>query len=148
MRIILFLCLLFVFSCGTRNYDEQYLYDKVGFKGDRRPVTSSIGSKTIHSIAPTRQDPINNYHRGGYNQGYNQPVGGSRFYSNPYAIPPAQIPPTQIPHPQQGYQGGYNNYKVYDADRFYVPPNSYRYIEKPVQQRPSQFGTPSCDFGC
>lgn len=119
MRIIYFLCLFALCSCwGTRNYKEEYLYNKVGFIPSRRPVITNRESHKINSIAPT----INYY------SGYNVPennsgVGGSRFYNDPYSIPASQIP--------QSYQGNYNNYKVYDADRFYVPPNSYRYIEKP-----------------
>jgi len=118
MKIIVFCCLFAVCSCwGTRNYEPQYLYNKVGFRPDRRPVTSNIESNEIHSIAPDR-----NYYNG-YNvnsRSLGRVVGGSRFYKNPYAIPAAQ--------PPQNYPGSYN---VYDADRFYVPPNSYRYIEKP-----------------
>lgn len=140
MKVILFLCLFAVTSCwGTRNYEDQYLYDKVGFKANRRPVTSNRESNKIHSIAPNR-----NYYDG-YNRAPIYPGavrGGSRFYANPYAIPPAQIPQGQE------YQGGYSGYKVYDADRFYVPPNSYRYIEKPDEPNNTGFEEDSCSFGC
>ena len=44
--------------------------------------------------------------RQGYNDGYYYPPN-SRYYSNPYALPP---------------RGGY---PYYDADQYYVPPNSY-----------------------
>ncbi len=39
-------------------------------------------------------------------------TGGSRFYSNPYAIPPSNQ---------------YPNY--YDSDQYYVPPNYYKNVE-------------------
>lgn len=119
MRIILFLCLFLLCGCwGTRGLEEQYLYDKVGFKGNRRPVTNNYESKKIHSVVPDRRNYYN-----GYN-GAPPMVGGSRFYVNPYAIPAAQ--------PVTGYSHqGYYPYRAYDADRYYVAPNSYRYIEKP-----------------
>jgi hypothetical protein len=44
-------------------------------------------------------------------QGYYPPQGGSRFYSNPYAIPAT----TQYPY--------------YDADQYYVPPTYYNNVE-------------------
>lgn len=137
VNISLLFCVLFVSSCwGTRDYDKKYLYDQVGFKGQNRPVRSNYESnrdsqKTnkINSIAP----------QGSYYYDYGTPSqpqapaprraintfngGGSRFYSNPYAIPAAQVP-------QGYYSNSYPGYRVYDADRFYVPPNSYRYIEK------------------
>lgn len=122
MRIILFLCLFLLCGCwGTRGLEEQYLYDKVGFRGNRRPVINNFESNKINSLAPDR---INYYN--GYN-GSSPMVGGSRFYVNPYAIPAEQIP--------AGYSGrGYYPYKAYDDDRYYVAPNSYRYIEKPEGQ--------------
>jgi hypothetical protein len=48
-------------------------------------------------------------------QPYYGPQGGSRFYSNPYAIPPS------------------NYYPNYDADQYYVPP-AYIQNNEPVQQ--------------
>ncbi len=44
-------------------------------------------------------------------QSYYPPQGGSRFYSNPYAIPAT----TQYPY--------------YDADQYYVPPTYYNNLE-------------------
>ncbi|MES2961774.1 MAG: hypothetical protein V4694_05260 [Pseudomonadota bacterium] len=52
-------------------------------------------------------------------QPYYTPQGGSRFYSNPYAIPPA------------------NYYPNYDADQYYVPP-AYIQNTEPVQQAPDR----------
>lgn len=46
---------------------------------------------------------------------YQQPQGGSRYYSNPYAIPPS------------------SQYPNYDADQYYVPPTYYNNIETPSQ---------------
>ena len=52
---------------------------------------------------------------------YGNAGGGSRFYSNPYAIAPS------------------NQYPNYDADQYYVPPASYNNIE-PQQKAPSNPG--------
>ncbi len=49
------------------------------------------------------------------------PQGGSRFYSNPYAIPAA----TQYPY--------------YDADQYYVPPTYYNNVEPQPQSQKNQF---------
>jgi hypothetical protein len=54
----------------------------------------------------------------------NYGVPASRYYSNPYAIPPS------------------NSYQRYDADQYYVPPNYYQNIESPQQQIPSSFDSP------
>jgi hypothetical protein len=45
---------------------------------------------------------------------YYPPQGGSRYYSNPYAIPPS------------------SRYPYYDSDQYYVPPTYYNNLEKQV----------------
>lgn len=152
LKLLALFCLFSLFNCGgSRNYKEEFLYDKVGFTGDRRPVKSVYESNAAGRDNKIQSlEPDANYYQGGYNYAP-APVrqvntyGGSRFYSNPYAIPAAQVPQDQIP--QGYYPGGYNNYRVYDADGFYVPPNSYRYIEK-RDNTTEHFNNPSCDFGC
>jgi hypothetical protein len=49
--------------------------------------------------------------------GYPQMVPGSRFYSNPYAVPPS------------------NYYSYYDADQYYVPPYYQNNIEPQQNNR-------------
>lgn len=51
-------------------------------------------------------------------QGYQQVTPGSRFYSNPYAIPPS------------------TNYPYYDADQYYVPPSYSANAEYQSSPRP------------
>ena len=51
---------------------------------------------------------------------YSQAPAGSRFYSNPYAIPPAP------------------RYLNYDVDQYYVPPSYYNNVEPYYQQAPMQ----------
>lgn len=104
--------ILLVISCGSRNYKEQYLYDKVGFSAGRRPVNVDQNKKI------KKTNPIPNYYYK-YNSEYSYP--GSKYYSNPYNIPPAKLP----------QQSGYQPRPVYDADQYYVLPNSYKYIERP-----------------
>jgi len=122
------LCLFFTFSCAN-NVDE--------FEGQRRQLRNN------NPINITQEDPVNYYYQdpgarsGSYQrQQYGAPVpvqpyyyqqpayipGGyqvpaSRFYSNPYAIPPS------------------SGYQRYDIDQYYVPPTRYRNIEN--QQRNS-----------
>jgi hypothetical protein len=50
---------------------------------------------------------------------YSQAAPGSRFYSNPYALPPS------------------NYYPTYDADQYYVPPAYYQNTE-PQSQSPAR----------
>ena len=57
------------------------------------------------------------YQQQQYRSPYQQNVvPGSRFYSNPYAIPPS----TQYPQ--------------YDADQYYVPPTYYQNVEPEMDQ--------------
>lgn len=104
--------MLTISSCGK----PQYVYDQVGLES---------GTKQNENAAPNSGGAVPNYYyrnapAASYGnpyqqqapyyppqQPYQQAPGGSRFYSDPYAIPPAAYYPT------------------YDADQYYVPPSSY-----------------------
>lgn len=124
------LLLLVVSSCSK---SDPYLYDRTGFDRDARPVVAPNPNVKTSSPEYYQQQPP---YGSGYQQApqayapipyqpqypaYGQPVypqqypqqGGSRYYSNPYAIPPS------------------NNYypQRYDVDQYYVPPTYYNNIE-------------------
>ncbi len=142
LRNFFFFCLsCLFFNCTS----EPFLYDKTGFeKGDRPNISDPEAPVKIAPDYYYRQpnyaqqgapNPYSQqfqampYQQPYYNpqppQAYYYPpmpaynpygnYGGSRFYSNPYAI----IPPNQYPN--------------YDADQYYVPPASHNNIEP--QQR-------------
>ena len=138
-----FLCLLF--NCKS----DPYLYDKAGFDSGTRPVVEKPNPSAPGHIAPDyyyRQPQVYSSPQGYTSppasyyqqqqqyqapapyyqppqqyqqQPYYTPQGGSRFYSNPYAIPPS------------------NYYPNYDADQYYVPP-AYIQNNEPVQQVPDR----------
>jgi hypothetical protein len=167
IKLALLLAIFIVSSCwGTKDYDKKYLYDQVGFKGNDRPIRTNYQSNQDSQKVNKRNTipPEQNYYYGYGSVPPSMPAvapvqirpqastpqravstfngGGSRFYSNPYAIPAAQVP-------QGYYPNAYAGYTVYDADRFYVPPNSYRYIEKSNNPRNTQeFNGDACNFGC
>ncbi len=119
--------LIFTSSC-ERDKREAYLYDKPGFDSGMMP-------KDPNPNLPTRVVP-NYYQPQPYpyqapQQNYQQQIlpPGSRFYSNPYAIPPAEYYPPQ-----------------YDVDQYYVPPTYSNNIEPPMvqpqaEERPRSRGT-------
>lgn len=123
--------LLFLSSCSKK---DPYLYDRPGFDKGTMPNLPPSNDRGYVRVAPDyyyRQPqpvqqpsypPQQQYYQqqggypaqnpGGYYQPYtNQAPPSSRFYSNPYAIPPS------------------NNYPYYDGDQYYVPPNAYQNIE-------------------
>lgn len=134
MRVVSIFILLGFFlasSCGS----NTYLYDKSGFD-------EGILPKEQNPNGPVRVAPDYYYRQPQYPYQqpyppqpyppqaapypYQQPYppqypqrippqGGSRFYSNPYAIPPSDY------------------YPQYDADQYYVPPTYYQNIEKPPE---------------
>lgn len=125
--------LLFVLACARDPYDNEMLYNSVGFDPGTAPPQNQV---KISQDYYYRQVPPNNQYQGGqmpyppsqqyqmpptpYGSNYYQPNysnpppyqvypnAGSRFYSNPYAIPPSPY------------------YPQYDADQYYVPP-TYSY---------------------
>ena len=138
-----FLCLLF--NCQS----DPYLYDKAGFDSGARPAVAKLNPNSPSRIAPdyyyrqpqaysspqaSYQQPASYYPQQQQyqvpapyyqppqqyqQQPYYAPQGGSRFYSNPYAIPAS------------------NYYPNYDADQYYVPP-AYIQNNEPVQKAPNQ----------
>lgn len=60
-----------------------------------------------------RQAPPPYYYQPQQHQLYPYYDAGSRFYANPYAIPPS----------------GSNQYQYYDADQYYVPPTYQNNVE-------------------
>lgn len=125
-------CLVIALASGCSS--DQFLYDKTGFDAGQSPGISNPN-------APVKIAPDYYYHQPNYSQQQYQQqqapyyypqqspyyypapqnynpygnVGGSRFYSNPYAIPPA------------------NQYPNYDADQYYVPPSYSNNIEPQPQ---------------
>lgn len=121
---------VFIISCGR----DPYLYDRTGFDENARPVVAP-NPNAVNASAPDyyrqpyppqyyqQSSPYNSYPpvyqqypQGAPYQTLQYQGGGSRYYSNPYAIPPAAP-----------------NYQRYDVDQYYVPPTYYNNIE---QQRP------------
>ncbi len=99
--LVFLLSLLFSISgCYVNRYEEEdKLYDRPGFDRGSRPN----GMKKYGYYGGMRMQ------QGTSRSGYRASAAGSRFYSNPYDIPPAGDYPEQYS----------------DADDYYVPPNYY-----------------------
>ncbi len=121
-------------SCSRDKYDNEELYNSVGFDPGTSPNNMAGGNvppdyfyrqaKMGMNQAPYGSPPQNfqqpppnypapypaQYYPPSYSSPPYQvyPNAGSRFYSNPYAIPPSPY------------------YPQYDADQYYVPP-TYSY---------------------
>jgi hypothetical protein len=137
LHLFLFVNIVFLSSCSRDKYDNEALYNSVGFDQGSMPNQGSGQQK----IAPDyfyrqAQGGMGGGYQGqgggvmpnsGYPPQYQQqmpqqyyppnyssppyqvyPNAGSRFYSNPYAIPPSPY------------------YPQYDVDQYYVPP-TYSY---------------------
>lgn len=128
------LILLLVFSCARDKYDNEVLYNSVGFDPNSNPnqlkVSPDYFYRQAQSMMPNggQNMPSQMSNQGSqqanapqyssptafYPPSYSSPPyqvypnAGSRFYSNPYAIPPSPY------------------YPQYDADQYYVPP-TYAY---------------------
>jgi len=127
--------LLNSFSCSRDKYDNEELYNSVGFDPGTSPYQNQMGNNVPKdyyyrqaqsgmgqpSYPPNQpqypQAPMNyqpQYPNQYYPPSYSSPPyqvypnAGSRFYSNPYAIPPSPY------------------YQQFDADQYYVPP-TYSY---------------------
>jgi len=133
LKHIPIILLLLNFSCARDTYDNETLYNSVGFDPGTAPQQNQVKISQDYYYrqvapnnqypnaqmpypAPQYQMPPTPYGSSGYYPpNYNQtppyqvyPNAGSRFYSNPYAIPPSPY------------------YPQYDADQYYVPP-TYSY---------------------
>lgn len=127
--LIIYFSIIFLHSCGS---DDPYLYDRTGFESDGRPIVAP-NPNAINTSNPSYYQPIpsygrqpsyqQNYQQPSYQQpnyqpqpypqsGYPQQYGGSRYYNDPYAIPPSQY------------------YPRYDSDQYYAPPNYYYNVEQ------------------
>lgn len=113
-------------SCARDKYDEQELYNSVGFDPGTSPSIGQNSSNFYrqqqgasgqqyqpqYPAQPQYQAPPypTQYYPPSYSSQPYQvyPNAGSRFYSNPYAIPPSPY------------------YPQYDVDQYYVPP-TYSY---------------------
>ena len=132
LYLFLLLNIVFLSSCSRDKYDNETLYSSVGFDKGTLP-NGGLGQQ---KIAPDyfyrqAQGGMGGGYQGqggGYPPQYQQqmpqqqyyppnyasppyqvyPNAGSRFYSNPYAIPPSPY------------------YPQYDVDQYYVPP-TYSY---------------------
>lgn len=130
--ILFVLSIIFISSCSGSRYENGQLYNTPGFDPGTLP-NAPKPSSPVRRVAPDYY-----YRQRAYNPPQQQQYGspppspyyggnvapGSRFYSNPYAIPPT----TQYPY--------------YDADQYYVPPTYYRNIEKD-QRSPAEVGSGS-----
>lgn len=126
---------MFFSSCSHDKYDNETLYNSVGFEPGSAPALdprvkyssdyyyrqAQIGGGQMSGAQPMMyqgQMPAAQYQAPYpaqyYPPSYSSPPyqvypnAGSRFYSNPYAIPPSPY------------------YQQYDADQYYVPP-TYSY---------------------
>jgi hypothetical protein len=112
----------------TGCYSDPYLYDRAGFEPGTTPSQDPGMSGSQNRVAPDYyyRQPQGYNNQGGqpypsqnyqYQNQYQQPqygspyqvypAPGSRYYSNPYAIPASPY------------------YPQYDADQYYVPPAYY-----------------------
>lgn len=124
--------LMILAACKAGN--DTYLYDKSGFDSGRRPTDVQQNPEGINRVAPdyyyrqaAPQDSYGQVPVQGYapQANYQQPprvtpvysAGGSRYYSNPYAMPPS------------------NQYPNYDVDQYYIPPTYYNNVEPQSQIR-------------
>ncbi len=140
--LVSFLIIFLTISCSK---EEPYLYDKTGFDPGEQPKVSNQPSSInkVAPDYYYRQPAYSNYQYPPQPQFYQQPyyvplqqyqqpnpyyyqpyppqnyqpqvVPGSRFYSNPYAIPPS------------------TRYPNYDADQYYVPPTQYKNTSEAIQ---------------
>ena len=138
--LFLFFNLAILSSCSRDKYDNEALYNSVGFDQGSLPMSGSGQQKIapdyfyrqgqggamggamqqggIPAQYPPQYQPQQQYQPQPQQQYYPQTYGsapyqvypnaGSRFYSNPYAIPPSPY------------------YPQYDVDQYYVPP-TYSY---------------------
>lgn len=123
--------LLTLTSCFGK---DPYLYDKPGFDSGTMPGGYNPNSPKKSAPDYYRQPQYPNYQPAPYQQQpqqqqyyyqpyaapqqqYQQPQGGSRFYTNPYAIPAAP-----------------NGYQYYDTDQYYVAPYQYNNIEDQLKK--------------
>ena len=123
-RLITILFIILIAGCSSK---DPYLYDRAGFDPDGRPVVAPNPSTPVR-VTPDyyyRQPAYPNYYQPQpYTQNpYQGNYGGSRYYSNPYAIPSQQ------------------SYPYYDGDQYYVPPTYYNNAE-PYPQN-SSYSQPS-----
>ena len=131
LYLFLFLNIVFLSSCSRDKYDNETLYNSVGFDQGSMP-NSGAGQQKIapdyfyrqaqggmgggampnpgYQPQYQQQMPQQQYYPPNYASPPYQvyPNAGSRFYSNPYAIPPSPY------------------YPQYDVDQYYVPP-TYSY---------------------
>lgn len=115
MKLITYFFTIFLVIMISSCSKNQYLYDQVGFEPGAAPAENRSNATGqvpgyYYRAAPTAP-PY--YPPQRYQPPYQQ-APGSRFYSNPYAIPPAPY------------------YPAYDSDQYYVPP-SYYYGTEPQQ---------------
>lgn len=115
MSKIKLITIIFLFALTACYKDDPYLYDRVGFDQDGRPVVAPNPNAPVR-VTPDyyyRQPTYPSYYQAQpYRQNaYQGDYGGSRYYSNPYAMPPQQ------------------NYPYYDGDQYYVPPTYYNNAE-------------------
>jgi hypothetical protein len=142
---IILIC-FFTFSCaGHSEYPYRLNENNERAVGTKLDQTQQEYQQNIPQIQrPTPQQPIvpqnqpttmgnpyqqnyrqqqypNYYYPSPYQQGGSP---GSRFYSDPYAIPPAN-----------------QYYQRYDMDQYYVPPNYYNNVEAINQNQKQKVGT-------
>jgi hypothetical protein len=146
-RFIAFCILLAASSCAGDGYDQfldqsqgapqntnQNFYNQQPSYGHSAPPSYSPYQQQVpqyqqrtpqYQQAPVAPNPYY-YQQPSYapqTPSYQQ-GGGSRYYSNPYAIPSS------------------TRYPNYDADQYYVPPSGYNNVEPPSQTRfPSGAGS-------
>ena len=142
LHLFLFVNIVFLSSCSRDKYDNETLYNSVGFdqgsmpnagsgqqkiapdyfyrqaqggmgggyQGQGGPVMPNPGYQPQYQQQMQQQMPQQQYYPPNYASPPYQvyPNAGSRFYSNPYAIPPSPY------------------YPQYDVDQYYVPP-TYSY---------------------
>ena len=112
--------LCIVISCAPTPRTEIDATQRYGGGGTTIPQYGNQGyvppapryQKPYYQQNPYYHTPQPQY-RSPYQRGV---VPGSRFYSNPYAIPPS------------------NQYPQYDADQYYVPPTYYQNVEPEFDQ--------------
>jgi len=137
-------CLLILLSsCSRDKYDNEVLYNSVGFDPGSGPnqlkVTPDYFYRQAQSMMPNggqNMPPQNmppQMAGQGAPQGMSAPQGMPQQYSAPYYPPSYSSPPYQV-YPNAGSRFYSNPYAIppspyypqYDADQYYVPP-TYSY---------------------
>jgi hypothetical protein len=103
-KIALLFALINIFACSSNNNQSEQNSARPTNNQYQQPQYTTV-PPTPYAPAPARQDGY--YYAPQQQPAYQYQQPASRYYSNPYAMPPQ------------------NQYPYYDGDQYYVPPTYY-----------------------